>query len=182
MTEPIKANRILPKAAPLTRQNARGRASVVEVVLKEEQAFMLKRSGMTFIQIAKELGVSKASATRLFYTALDQRSVPVEEVEEYRRVEVERLEALRSAIWKEAAAGDDDKILTALRIHDRIARILGLNAPERVELNITVKAQILAGVVKQLDLAMSEAGIPVEQQQLVAASILQGAEPGAATS
>jgi predicted DNA-binding protein (UPF0251 family) len=173
----VPVNKLMrPYGQPIRlRQSAKARASQVETTLREEEAFRLRRQGLTFRQIGAEMGISDKGAINLFYCALNQRTVPIEEVEEYRRSEVERLEGLRMRVWDRARLGDDDAIQSYLRIHDRIARMLGLNAPEKVEINISVKAQMMAAVVRRLDVALADAGVPVEQQQQIASAILEGA-------
>ncbi len=149
----------------------------LRTTLRQEEAFRLKSEGKSYTEIALEMDTSEQRARQLYYAALNARSAPPEEVEEQRRLEGMRLDALREAVWERAIRGGDDKaVRTALFIHDRIAKLWGLTAPEKVELNITVKAQLMQLMVVRLDSAMTAAGIPVEQQQQVAAALLQPLE------
>lgn len=140
-----------------------------------ERAFELRMDGKQWKEIAQAIGCSPQKARAYFYHAYDARCVPIGDVERWREDELKKLRQLREAVWPRAISGLDDKALaSALAVHDRIAKMLGLNAPEKVELNITIKAALMASVVKRLDSAMNEAGVPVETQQIIAAAILQG--------
>lgn len=57
-----------------------------------------------------------------------------EDAEAIRQVELERLDRLTEAVWSRATAGDDSAIDRVLKLMDRRARYLGLDAPVRQEL------------------------------------------------
>ena len=62
-------------------------------------------------------------------------NIPKLEADELRQQEVERLDLLTKAVWQHAMAGDPTAIDKALKIIDRRAKLLGLDAPQQVEMS-----------------------------------------------
>lgn len=166
----------------------------IEEVTLDERVVEMRSSGMTFTEISRELSQSENRTIGLpvvmssFYRAMDARQAPQSVVEDARQEEMERLYALRSAIWDRAmgisgpetlnaGADQDGAIRSALAIHDRLAKIVGMNAPDKVELTVTVRAMLVQSMVLRLEAAMQEADIPVEQRQQVAALLLSNPLP-----
>lgn len=55
-----------------------------------------------------------------------------EKAEEVQRIELERLDKLLAGMWKRAERGDEGAVNAILRIMDRRARYLGIDAPTKV--------------------------------------------------
>ena len=95
------------------------------------QAAKLRMAGMTYRQIAEELdyrgpsGAYKAVKTLL-------RRTELELAQEFRQLELERLDFLTRSIWDKVCAGDLKAIDRLLRIMERRSRLLGLDAPNKV--------------------------------------------------
>jgi hypothetical protein len=82
---------------------------------------------MTYQHIADELGYSSAGeARKQIMKALD--AVPVAEVEELRRIQVQRLESLLESVWPAAQRGNMRAVNTAERIVAQITSLMGLQA------------------------------------------------------
>jgi hypothetical protein len=97
---------------------------------REQRAVQLRRAGMSYDAIAKTLectrsGAFKAVARVLARIAKDAR----EDAGLIRDLEVQRLDALLVAVWPKAVKGDVAAVDRALRIAERRARLLGLDAP-----------------------------------------------------
>jgi hypothetical protein len=79
------------------------------------------------------------------------RAANEETAEDLRALEVERLDRMLRGLWEDAASGDTDAVSAALRIQKRRAKLLGLDAAERLEVeqNVNVSAEIveLRGVI-----------------------------------
>jgi hypothetical protein len=121
------------------------------------RALELRRDGKTFPEIAYELGYSAvSSAYEAVMTALkDTLREPAEEV---RKLELDRLDAMLNAIWPQALSGDLKAIDSVLRLMDRRARYLGLDAPVRVDIEADVRAMaVQLGIDPDLAVAEAEA-------------------------
>ncbi len=92
---------------------------------RRARAVELAIEGHTYEQIADAVGYSnRGSAHRAVKKALDQRIA--EGVDELRRLEVDRLDALQSSLWPQALAGDLAAAGQVLRIINTRSRLLGL--------------------------------------------------------
>jgi hypothetical protein len=90
---------------------------------------------MDYDAIASELGLAnRGSAWRLVHRALKKRVV--EGVDEYRELELQRLDALQAAFWGKALAGDPKAATIVLKTIEKRIGLLGLeNAPKDTEPN-----------------------------------------------
>lgn len=110
----------------------------------EEQirAFEMRVAGCTIRDIAKDLECSVGKAHRLIEKEIEARKWPV--VSAWREVELTRLEAMHQALWGMlpdlAKSGQLAGILAVMdRIHkigDRRSKLLGLDAPVKVDATV----------------------------------------------
>lgn len=109
--------------------------------IKQQQAVQLRMAGATLNQIASELGYAsdsgayKAIMRELEQTAHDQS----ESTEAVRQLEIKRLDSMLFPIWNSVLTGDLQATTTALRIQERRASLLGLDAPKQVDARIRVE-------------------------------------------
>ena len=105
-------------------------AARVATAARRVRCVELAATGMTYAQIAADVGfANKSSARKAVLAALASREV--EAVEDLRRLEVTRLDALQAAAWEDALTGDVGAIDRILRIIDRRMMLMGLNGPRR---------------------------------------------------
>ena len=99
--------------------------TLAEARLKRVRAVELLAAGHSYADIARELGYShRGSAHRAVSQALTERAV--EMVDQYRQLELDRLDRLHAALWPQAMSGDLGAIGATLRIIDQRVRLLGL--------------------------------------------------------
>lgn len=112
---------------------------------RQLRALELRKAGYSYRAIAEELGISVSAAYRATTRALKRLNEKTqEEAEVVRRLELERLDDLLLAMWPKAQNGDQGAVDRILRIMERRARLLGLDAPLKEETDIgTALAQIL---------------------------------------
>lgn len=105
-------------------------ASRIKTAEKERDALELRKGGATFEQIAREVGYSDGSgAAKAVSRALaDTIQEPAADL---RRLELERLDSLLAALWPKAIDGDAQAVDRCLRVMERRASLLGLDAPSR---------------------------------------------------
>jgi AraC-like DNA-binding protein len=118
------------------------------------KALELRKAGETLQQIADQLGYANPSAVyAAIRRTLDQIVVPA--VEEYRKMELERLDALQLAVWPAARRGDYQAIDRVLKIMERRARLLGLDVQPDATVSIEptqVIVQMVHEVVGERDI------------------------------
>src|SRR5215471_16701974 len=103
-------------------------------VKSRQQTFMaleLRATGASFLQFAKALSVSKSRAWRIVMQALCELAEQCKETaERVRQLELYRLDRLRFALDPKRA---DPRVAdTLLRISERVAKLHGLDAPQKV--------------------------------------------------
>ena len=95
------------------------------------KAFDMRREGASFDTISTRLGITRAAARKLVSRELKSLAA-VAEPEERRMLHAEVLLEIWRALYEPAVAGDPAAIDRFLRVEERLARLLGLDAaPEQ---------------------------------------------------
>jgi len=108
--------------------------------MRGQQAIKLRMAGATLDDIAKQLdfksaaGAYKSVMRELKATAQDMG----EGTEAVRQLELKRLDQMQFPLWSQVLAGDIAATTTALRIQERRAALLGLDAPKQIEARVRV--------------------------------------------
>ena len=105
-----------------------------------QQAISLRMAGATIKQIADQLGyASEAGAYKAIMRELEQTAQGMSEsTEAVRQLELKRLDQMQFPIWPSVLAGDQGAIGTVLRIQERRANLLGLDAPKQIEARVRI--------------------------------------------
>lgn len=107
-----------------------------EVLEREAEVLRLRRGGLTFDLIAKQLNYSHASGAHKAYVNACRRIISTE-VADLRQVEIDRLDMAQASIWAQVLNGDLQAINTLVRLVSERAKLLGLYAPAKVEASVT---------------------------------------------
>ena len=109
-----------------------------------DKAMSLRLENYSYREIAKKLGVAPGTAHRYVRAAVKSiQKKYSEKAELIVTVEINKLDKLEKALQKEAREGDIKASTTILKIMERRARLLGLDAPARTELKVdTVDVKI----------------------------------------
>lgn len=137
---------------------------------KQRQALEMRKAGKTLEVIAHQLGYgSPSGAYRAVMSAL--KKTLQEPADEVRKMELERLDTMWEKTWAWAIEHDEPKAIDrALKIMERRAKYLGLDAPVTVNHNfIRARAQEIA----------DRLGVPVGDVLAQAAQVMQDALAGA---
>jgi hypothetical protein len=106
---------------------------------RQRQAMQLRIAGASFGAIANELGYAdRKGAERAIISGL--RAYFREPAQDLLPLELERLDRMQMALWPEALAGNVQAVMAVLRIMERRAKYTGLDAPHKVDANITSRA------------------------------------------
>jgi hypothetical protein len=112
-----------------------GKAPKPEVIDREQAVVALRRQGLTWDAIAKQVGYKDPTGAHSAYMRASKRVVK-EDIDAIRQVETERLDIAQSAIWQTVLTGDNQSIATLLRIMERRAKLLGLDQPVRIQAEV----------------------------------------------
>jgi hypothetical protein len=103
------------------------RRDAARAVWRQARAVELALQGRSYDSIALEVGLAnRGNAWRTVQKALNDRVV--DGVDQFRALELDRLDRLHEAMWPRAMAGDLAAASVILRIMDKRARLLGLYA------------------------------------------------------
>lgn len=131
---------------------------------KTRRAMALKLAGASYAQIAIQLGYHDASGARKAVTR-GMKTALQETGTELRKIHYGRLEHMLMLLWPEVNQRDLSSMSTALSVMDRMERLYGLNAAERIEVGSSQSTVILADGDKQSYIkALEEAGKRVVAQ------------------
>ena len=116
---------------------ARGRGKSAEkgaILQRQLQALDLRKAGFTFREIADKLDMSLGQAHKYVHDELKNLAAQaLDSADELRQMELERLDMLIKGLEPMAAVGKPDAVSAYLRVMERRAKLLGLDAPVRQE-------------------------------------------------
>jgi len=108
-----------------------------EIRVREHECIRLRRTGMTFDEIAIAVGYANSGGAQKAYERGMGRLVH-DDVKAERARMMDQLDMMLNAHWARSMAGNPDHTNTVLRVLERRARLLGLDMPIRTELTVTV--------------------------------------------
>lgn len=115
-----------------------GSPRMVAARQRQAQAVQLRIAGATLEAIAAKLGYGTPAAAHNAIQAALNRTVQLPAAE-LRELELRRLDALLMALWPNATKGGLETIDRVLRISDRRVRLLGLDAPIKIDLGAELR-------------------------------------------
>jgi hypothetical protein len=126
-----------------------------EVFAKERKVLELRQMGITFDVIAQEVGYASAGSCYNAFKRALMRTLQ-EPADEIRDLASARLDRLLSAVWAKALRGDIPAITASLKILERQAKLMGLDAPTKHQVESTVyDGQSIDAEVDRLRLILS---------------------------
>lgn len=122
------------------------RASEAEVEARRRQvAAALLAGADNFTVIARELGVSHQTIGRDVRAIEEQwQAAAVKDIATAKGRMIGRIQRAVAALWPKVRAGDERAIGQLVNLLNLEAKLLGLNAPDRIEDNRTVTIHLLA--------------------------------------
>lgn len=106
-----------------------------EQLQRELTVLELRKTGAGWRQIAEAVGYSHASAARKAYLRAYDRTLQAP-ADELRDLELDRLDRLQMAYWKDAVEGNMKAADYVLRVIQVRARILGIEAPQKIRAEV----------------------------------------------
>ena len=108
-----------------------------ELFEKERQVVQYRQGGATFDAIAKKLGYADESGARAAFKRAMERMRDDALNAEMRELHRQRLEVALTAIWPNVVKGDLEAIKVMLKILERDAKLYGIDAPVKTEMEVT---------------------------------------------
>jgi len=121
-----------------TNVGAAAKTSVrrIRTTKKTLKALELRKRGMNYTQIGEKLGCARNTACRYVLSELENLADKCrEEAVHVRDLELQRLDALYLKAWEAVEGGDLPAIDRCLRVQERRAKLLGLDAAQKVNVN-----------------------------------------------
>ena len=101
---------------------------------RQKRAIALKLAGASYKSIAETLGYADSSGAQKAVSRGLKASLQ-ENATELRKIHYGRLEHMLMLVWSQVNTGDANSIHTALAIMDRMERLYGLNAAEKLDVS-----------------------------------------------
>lgn len=130
-------------------------ASTARAIEHREHALALRRAGRSYRAIGEELKISKTRAHQLVSEGLEEsREQIMAHADELRAETLSRLDGMLQKVYPNAEAGDVQAVDRVLKIEERRAKLLGLDAPVRTALQgggedsppITTSSDVRVGI------------------------------------
>ena len=113
------------------RNGAKTSPETAAAKVKAAKALELRMEGKTFAAIAEELGYAgKQGAYDAVKRSLD--AITREPAQDLLKLDLERLDAMWGIHYLNAQAGDPQALASCMKIMERRARLLGLDAPTKI--------------------------------------------------
>lgn len=97
----------------------------------------MRLEGHSQYSIAQALGITQAAVSRAIAVAcVKANEVQADRVEHYRRLQSERLDMVLTKLWPRIEQGDVNAAATLVKIEERRAKLLGLDAPQRIQVGV----------------------------------------------
>jgi hypothetical protein len=157
-----------------------GRAAFLAARQREKKACELRLDGLTYAQIAAKMGITSMGAYKLIMRVLARELDDIRmKVPDLRKLELLRCDKMLKAIATKVSRGDLKAITVALKIAERRAKLVGLDAPVNVQLSGQVNAVSVETFRLMLDdsrvetdaVAEIEAGVKTIECEVIASDI-----------
>jgi len=132
---PTKPRRDASVVIPIrgTKRQRKARALDAQTATRRQRALALRMSGATYEAIGTTLGIATMTAWKHVQRALTEtRDQSNEQADLLREQELARLDRIQLGFWTAAMRGNPAAADRVLRIMERRARLLGLDAPVRL--------------------------------------------------
>lgn len=154
------------------RSGTKASSNALNTIERQARAVELRKSGHTFQQIADELGYAGHQGAYKAVMAALKKTLQ-EPTDELRSLELERLDTMLRSLWPAIIAANaytPRTVEVALKVMDRRAALLGLDAPKQVEDHRTVTITVMAQQLAE-QTGLNEQDIIAEAEAIVAKAV-----------
>ncbi len=130
MAQRTRKQRSLPNSAAASPANSNTSPRKIARAKKKAEALELREIGHSYEAIAKELGISRTYAFELVDEALSE--ITREPAERVLQVELKRLDRMQAGVYTAAVEGDQNAIVTNIRLMEHRAKLEKIATPASV--------------------------------------------------
>ncbi len=110
-------------------------------IANQGEALRLRLTGMGYADIAQAMGYATPSGAHQAVQKALQRTVQ-EPADELRKIECDRMDAMLAHMWPRVQTGDPRAVEVAMKLAERRAKLLGLDAPTQLDANQDVNVYL----------------------------------------
>ncbi len=113
---------------------------------RKREAYRLSIAGYTYREISRTLGVSPVQVGKYIRGALaNTEEISAAQTAQLRQIQYDRIQAMWKKIFAKVATSRDllASIQTGIRLLDREAKLMGLDAPMKVDIEAKVRAMAI---------------------------------------
>jgi hypothetical protein len=123
----------------------------IKAAQRRAEALELRLAGCTYQAIGERLGCSYQRVQTIIKRELERLTAQrTEAAQALVTQECERLDRLQLGLWGKAVKGDIDAVNTLLRLMNRRAKLLGLDTPTTLGVNVSRVSPITLSVVEEV--------------------------------
>lgn len=100
----------------------------LKAAVRQAKAIDMKIAGETYEAIRQELGYASRSGALNAVEAALAKLAPIPTLEQARKLDWERMEKMHQALWPRVVEGDPESCRVCIRLMERRAKLLGLDA------------------------------------------------------
>jgi hypothetical protein len=119
-------------------------------VERQRAALELRKAGKSYEAIAQELGYGGPSSAHNAVKAALRKTLQ-EPADDLRALEVARMDAMLDGLWPKVLDGNPRAVEVAIKVLERRARLLGLDAPQKINIE-----QVIAETADRFGLTPDE--------------------------
>lgn len=140
------------------------RPNSTEVAEQQVRCYELRLTGMSLDKIAAETHLSKGTVHNRIQAEIQAKVLPL--ADEVRKLELDRLDRWLAKLDEQITAGETVPrcVEVAVKVSERRARLLGIDAPQQLEATVTEVSQ--ADLEFQELLREARTRVAVEEQRL----------------
>lgn len=169
----LAAKRKAPRKRPPNR--AETSAESIEARKRERDAVALRLAGASLPAIAEQVGYASHSGAHAALKRVIKEMVPQALREEYLEWELARIDRLQAAHWPAALNGNHKSAAVVQRCIDTRIRLLGLEAPRRLDMTVADGTEVQIDVLQVLDDQTMAAALELRRRQHDLAELRAGA-------
>ncbi len=129
--------------SPLARHNLTKKIQSIEL---QKKAYEMRIDGWRTKDIAEKLDITQTHTCKLIRVALDEAKEHNRELaEKLRDIELDSLQKLQPTFFARALDGDDDALISILKIMERRAKLTGMDVKEPLTVDVAMKGYEMLG-------------------------------------
>lgn len=126
----------------------KGRARKAMSIERRRKVQAMVLAGVPYDEIASTLGVARSTVQNDVKRLMeDWKKTAQYQIDEARIVELSRMDRLNVAVWRQAVNGDLMAVDKAVKISERRAKMLGLDAAQKMQLEVRIDNPLLLQMV-----------------------------------